>query len=58
MCLHAVGAPHAFGASEWSYAVNRLGPDDIWVTYTARGDMNMTWDFGKRQGDLTISDYH
>jgi hypothetical protein len=57
MCLHA-GAPHAFGASEWSYAVNRLGPDDIWVTYTARGDMNMTWDFGKRQGDLTISDYH
>jgi len=28
-CLHAVGAPHAFAASESSYAVNRLGPADV-----------------------------
>jgi hypothetical protein len=26
-----------------------------WVTYTARGDMVMNWDFGTRSGDLTIS---
>jgi hypothetical protein len=28
-----------------------------WVTYTARGDMQMTWDFGTREGDLTISNF-
>jgi Tetratricopeptide repeat len=28
-CLHAVGAPHAFAASESSYAVSRLGPSDV-----------------------------
>ena len=28
-CLHAVGAPAAFAASESSYAANRLGPSDV-----------------------------
>jgi hypothetical protein len=28
-----------------------------WVTYTAKGDMVMTWDFGTRDGDLTISNF-
>jgi trimeric autotransporter adhesin len=28
-----------------------------WVTYTAKGDMVMTWDFGRRSGDLTISNF-
>jgi hypothetical protein len=28
-----------------------------WVTYTAKGDMLMTWDFGTRDGDLTISKF-
>jgi hypothetical protein len=28
-----------------------------WVTYTAKGDMVMTWDFGARGGDLTISKF-
>ena len=27
------------------------------MTYTARGDMQMTWDFGTREGDLTISNF-
>ena len=32
--------------------------DDMgWVTYTAKGDMVMTWDFGARGGDLTISKF-
>ena len=28
-----------------------------WTTYTARGDMRMTWDFAARAGDLTISKF-
>ncbi len=28
-----------------------------WVTYTAKGDMLMTWDFATRDGDLTISKF-
>ena len=28
-----------------------------WVTYTAKGDMLMTWDFNDRAGDLTISNF-
>ncbi len=28
-----------------------------WVTYTAKGDLVMTWDFGARAGDLTISKF-
>ncbi len=31
--------------------------DTGWVTYTAKGDMVMTWDFGDRAGDLTISNF-
>ena len=27
------------------------------MTYTAKGDMVMTWDFGTRDGDLTISKF-
>jgi hypothetical protein len=28
-----------------------------WITYTAKGDMAMNWDFGTRSGDLTISNF-
>jgi hypothetical protein len=32
--------------------------DDMgWVTYTTKGDMVMTWDFGAHGGDLTISKF-
>ena len=30
---------------------------DGWTTYTATGDMDMNWDFGKRSGDLKISKF-
>jgi len=35
---------------------NNLGGQG-WLTYTARGDMKMTWDFAARGGDLTISNF-
>ncbi len=31
--------------------------EDGWRTYTATGKMRMDWDFGRREGDLTISKF-
>jgi hypothetical protein len=30
---------------------------DGWTTYTATGKMDMSWDFGSRKGDMTISKF-
>ena len=32
-------------------------PGSTWTTYLAAGDLNMSWDFGSRTGDLTISKF-
>lgn len=45
-----------------TYAGSAIGnvaklQDGQWMNYVANGDLDMTWNFGKRRGDLTISDF-